>query len=157
MEKSSYFLEIFGGDDLPSAPQSTAEPVTMLDDLFEYLPGSGAASLECQRLQDDAFGGEICGMEPAEFRKAATSSAPAHPGQRIVAENTGVALGSLLTKAVSTAQRAPEHRRAMRKIVDQARSKLRKYETGDASAFDVLYNSLTTHAADFVSVALIAG
>jgi hypothetical protein len=78
MEKSSMFLEIFGSDSpiAPSAPVPRALPV--VDDPLDAFTSPGhSADAEIQRLQDDAWGGEVCGLAPTEFRRVVTATAPA--------------------------------------------------------------------------------
>jgi hypothetical protein len=68
--ESSYFLEIFGGDDL-ARPTPQREPGPVIDDLFEYVPAGTAADVLSKQLSDDELTSAICGLEPSEFQKSA--------------------------------------------------------------------------------------
>jgi hypothetical protein len=159
MEKSSYYLEMFPDEIEPGVQV----PGVLTDDpLFALIPGTGAASTECQRLQDESFAAEIAGLEPTEFRQAVSSLAPFTPRSldRIVADSVAdveVDFGVLVKRVTSTMQKAPEHRREVQKIVDGMRGRLRKFEAGSACDFDMLYSKIPASMVEVVQLAVVTG
>lgn len=76
MEKSSYFVEIFGFEELAEGVSSVPMSLPTDDQLWAHLPGGTKADAAIGCLLDDGFVSELAGMTPAEFRKAVSAPVP---------------------------------------------------------------------------------
>lgn len=148
MERSSYFLEIFGGDDLPARQNPTREPVTPLDDeLWAHLPGGSRADKEIKRLEDSAMIAEIAGCDESEAQKIVAPPA----------DTLELDLQKMLERASDAIAKAPVHRERIAKIVSGMRSCLRKFEGDSTESFDEIYDRIAGSMEKCLKTALILG
>ncbi len=160
MEKSSYYLEIFGDvEEITSTVPTTLATLVTDDPLFSMLPGSGAADAACERLLDDSFAASVTGMSVEEFRKTAqfVPSAPLttadHSAQIITKEDLCPDLDTTLKNAAEVAdyslRRARWHS-VISTMVQEARSQPVVSAIRDSDGWRRLVDSCVDYAAGCV-------
>jgi hypothetical protein len=78
VQKSVLEIEVLGLDEIEPGVQMPAALATD-DPLFSFTASGHSADTTCRQLEDDAFGAEVTGLTPGDFRKAVARPAPITP------------------------------------------------------------------------------
>src|ERR1700674_3234790 len=128
-QESIDFQELFGASTVPESLDSDApviykkpEPLSIEDELFPYRPATGAADQLCQQLESEAFIAELVGPTEDEAQKGLTPirSASFSAGRELY-EMAKQISARVAKRETAVAARAPERRRRIHAIVEQAR------------------------------------